>query len=101
MSLQSVCRYENFFHFALAHLFLYGLLKDWATVWTDPSHPKSRADASISDETVQSVRTVLYTLPTSLKRQILMKAWRIVPTRQWNIQGASFGRCIPMCRAVP
>lgn len=87
------CRYENFFHFALAHLFLYGLLKDWVKLWNDSGNPKNRADARTVMKDDKPSREVMFALPTYIRRQIVLKLWRIVPTRQWSMYGANVDRC--------
>lgn len=40
------CRYEHFFHFALAHLLLYGIVRDFWNVWLRPEDPKPKADGT-------------------------------------------------------
>lgn len=50
------CRYEHFFHFAIAHLTLYGLVKDFWNVWARPPSrhrgatlPKKNRFAKLAD----------------------------------------------------
>ena len=38
-------------------------------------------------------REVMFALPTYIRRQIVLKLWRIVPTRQWSMYGANVDRC--------
>lgn len=91
-SLQS-CRYENFFHFALAHLFLYGLLKDFLLVWCEGKQPKNRSDIRAVQENGKWVSRALYAWPVHIKRHLLARMWQIIPTRLFSLKGASATRC--------
>ena len=78
--------------FAVAHLFLYGLLKDWVLVWTDSTQPKERPDVETREEKGTTVRHVLWTLPTYIKRKVLARLWAILPTRMYNMGGLGLFR---------
>ena len=77
-------------HFAVAHLFLYGLLKDWALVWTDSTKPRGRADLA----TDTSEEGPVFSLPAYIKRQMLARIGSIYATRMWSSHGANFLRCL-------
>lgn len=87
-------RYENFSQFAVAHLFLYGILKDFYAVWCDPNMPKNRADVYTESVHNKSTSKARYAWPPYIKQQIVDRADSIQATRQWSIAGANVTWCV-------
>lgn len=87
-----VFRYENFCHFAVAHLFLLGLLKDFFSIWSDASKPSRRGD--IRDVLVKDkmVKKAIFSWPGYIKQHLARRLSCIIPTRQWSMAGANLGR---------
>lgn len=88
-----VCRCENICHFAVAHLFLYGLLKDFFAIWSDHTKPTRRGD--LRDEHQADgkvVQKAIYAWPSYIQRFLVTRMQDIVPTRQWSIAGADVTR---------
>lgn len=88
-----LCRYENFCHFAVAHLFLYGLLKDFFSVWSEAGQPKRRADLrDVRRPDGKVVKRAIYAWPAHIIKFLKKRMQAIIPTRQWSIAGASVTR---------
>ena len=88
-----ICRYENFCHFAVAHLFLYGLLKDFFSVWSDAGQPKRRGDLrDVRRPDGKVVQRAIYAWPAYIIKFLKKRMQAIIPTRQWSIAGASVTR---------
>lgn len=84
-----VYRYEHFSHYAVAHLFLYGILKDFYSIWSDASAPGRRGDLYKVTTNHKEVVKARYAWPSYIKVHIEQRISGILPTRQWSIAGAS------------
>ena len=88
-----MCRYENFGHFAVAHLFLYGLLKDFFSVWSDAGQPKRWGDLrDVRRRDCKVVQRAIYAWPAYIIKFLKNRMQAIIPTRKWSIAGASVTR---------
>lgn len=84
-----VNRYEHFFHFALAHLLLYGLVKDFLNIWARPpdSHRKSSKSSSRSHRKPRLAGNI-YIWPRLVKKQIALRATQVKWTSQLKKRSA-------------
>ena len=77
------CRYEHFFHFALAHLTLYGLVKDFWAVWARlPETHRGGSKSSANRLRKPRLASIKYILPRYIKKEIAARATQI----QWTSQ---------------
>lgn len=74
----------------MAHLFLYGLLKDFFSIWSDSSAPASRADYRPVHGTGTEVKyKAAFAWPAYITSAVQQRAKSIQPTRQCSIAGAT------------
>lgn len=70
-----VHRYEHFFHFALAHLLLYGIVKDFWNVWARPEDQKQKASGGKSKRRRKHrLHGIAYVLPKYIREVIKKRA---------------------------
>lgn len=91
-----MCRYENFWHYAVAHLFLYGLVKDFLNIWAEPNFPRERGDLRWVGTGADAVRRPKFVWPGYIKHIIQRRSGDITPTRQWSLVGADVFRSGPV-----
>lgn len=81
--LESTCRYEHFFHFALAHLNLYGLVKDFWAVWLRvPESTAKSSNASKNRIRMPRLKDNKYILPRYIRTAIALRSTQIHFTSQ-------------------
>lgn len=92
----TVCRYEHFFHFALAHLLLYGIVKDFWNVWARPEDQKSKSTKSKSKrKRKHRLHGIRYILPRYIREEIKKRADKMGWTSQLKKRSADvFGQAL-------
>lgn len=84
-----VHRYEHFFHFALAHLLLYGIVKDFWNVWTRPEDSKQKPTGAKSKRRKKHrLHGIIYILPRYIREAIKRRAENMRWTAQLKKRSA-------------
>jgi hypothetical protein len=88
------CSYEHFFHFAIAHLLSYGLIKDFHSIWLRPSRTftlfgcdkdsQKRNHLEVEAAVLSSADSTEYILPAYVRHEITRRAAHVRWTSQFK-----------------
>lgn len=86
------CRYEHFFHFAIAHLLLYGLVKDFWKIWTRSPDRHERGPGK-KQPRKSALHGNPFLLPPKIRKQIVEKTTQVQWTKQMKKRSADILGC--------
>lgn len=86
-----VCRYEHFFHFAIAHLLLYGLVKDFWNIWLrapEGHNESSKRKGKRKGKRRSRLAGNIFNLPRGIKKAIVQRTGQVFRTAQLKKRSA-------------
>jgi hypothetical protein len=85
-----LCSYEHFFPFAIAHLWSYGLIKDFHSIWLRPlrtgkgKDSQNRNHLEVEAAVLSSADSTEYILPAYVRHEITRRAAHVRWTSQFK-----------------